>query len=254
MFRIAMTLILLLSAPIAAAAAETITVAAAISMKDALTDVARQYESDTGHTIKFTFGSSGQLAAQVKAGAPIDVFISAAEKQVDDAIATGAADKSTKTVVAGNELVLIAPPGDRAKPLFFDQLADAEIKRIAIGDPATVPAGQYAKQTLEHLKLWPRVEKRLVYGTNVRAVLDLVINHEVQAALVYRTDALEAGDKVRVRVVAAADPKSHDPIKYVAVTTKRASTPAADGFSKYLTSEKAQSTLEKFGFTAPRQK
>jgi molybdate transport system substrate-binding protein len=233
------------------ALADTITVAAAISMKDALADVAKQFEPDTGHTIKFTFGSSGQLAAQVKAGAPIDLFISAAEKQVDDAIAAGAADGATKTIVAGNELVLIAPPNDRAKPLTFQQLADAEVKRIAIGDPATVPAGQYARQALEHLKLWPALKDKLVYGTNVRAVLDLAINGEVHAALVYRTDALEAGDKIRV--VAAADPKWHQPIAYVGVVTKTSATPAAVDFLKHLEGEKAQATLRRFGFTAPIQ-
>lgn len=239
---------LILGVFVGLARAQTIDVAAAISLQDALLEIGRKYESATGETVRFTFGSSGQLAAQVKAGAPIDLFVSAAAKQVDDAIAAGAATKATRVVIAGNAVALIAPPGDRSKPVSFEQLADADLGRIAVGDPSTVPAGAYAKQALDHLQIWPKLRRRLVYCTNVRLVLELVIRGDVRAGLVYQTDALSAGDKVRV--VATADATWHDPIEYVAVATPRAS-PAAAAFLRHLAGEEAQATLRRFGFTEP---
>lgn len=238
----------MLSGPPGLARAEGIDVAAAISLQDALTAVGRQYQAETGHSVRFTFGSSGQLAAQVTAGAPVDLFVSAAAKQADDAIAAGAASKASRVVIAGNAVVLIAPPGDRSKPVNFEQLADEDLGRIAIGDPATVPAGAYAKQVLEHLQIWPTLKRRLIYGTNVRVVLDLVARGEVRAGLVYRTDAMQAGDKVRL--VATADAAWHGPIEYVAVATNRTS-PEAAAFLNYLSGEAAQATLREFGFAPP---
>lgn len=229
---------------------ETVNVAAAISLRGALADAGRAFEAATGRRVRFTFGSSGQLAAQAKAGAPIDLLISAAAKPVDDLIAAGAADAATRAVVAGNVLVLIAPPGDRSPPMSLGQIADPGVDRIAIGDPATVPAGQYARQALERLALWDAVKGKVVYGTNVRAVLDLATRGEVRAAIVYATDAAEAGD--RVRVVATFDPGSHEPIVYVAVVTRQARSPdAAAAFAQFLRGAEGRAALAKHGFAPP---
>ena len=234
------------------ARAESINVAAAISLKEALLEIAKQFKADTGHEVKLTFGSSGQLASQIAQGAPIDAFISAAHKQVDDLAKKDQADPATRRIIARNELVLIVPANAAAdhSPARFEDLADTRYKRIAIGEPRTVPAGQYADQLLASLKLTDSIRDRLVYGANVRQVLDYVIRGEVPAGIVYRTDAKEAGDKVKVTTT--ADPKLHDPIEYpaVVITASRKKDPAQE-FLKYLASEKAQNTFKSRGFSAP---
>ena len=240
--------ILLLAADCARAG--TIRVAAAISMKEALTEIGKGYEAEAGGKVEFTFGSSGQLAAQIKAGAAIDLFISAADKQVDDLVQGKHADPATRRVIAGNTLVLVVPAGAKGGPASFEALGDASVGRIAVGEPKTVPAGMYARQVFDSLKLSDRVKPKLVYGTNVRQVLVYVERGEVAAGIVYATDAVQSGDKVKV--VATADAKSHDLIVYpaVVVTTSK-QRGAAERFLRYLSGDKAGATLEAKGFAPP---
>jgi len=243
-------LTLALATPLARAADDDITVAAAISLKDALTDVAKSYQSDTGHRVGFTFASSGQLMAQVKNGAPIDLFISAAERQVDQLAAAKLIDPATRRIIARNDLVLIAPAAAKSPPTSFKDLADPRHGRIALGDPKTVPAGEYAAQVLDALKVADAVRPRAVYGSNVRQVLDYVERGEVAAGIVYATDAQESGAKVRV--IERAAPETHAPIVYPAAVisaSKRAD--AAKKFLDYLATDKAQKLLAARGFTPP---
>jgi molybdate transport system substrate-binding protein len=233
-----------------AIAADAITVGAAASMKEALTEVAAAYKADTGGEVDLTFGSSGQLMAQIKNGAPIDLFISAAVKQVDELAKEKLVDGGSVRNVASNELVLIVPAGAKAAPASFKDLADSAHKRIATGDPKTVPAGEYAAQALETLKLTGAVGDRLVYGASVRQVLDYVERGEVAAGIVYRTDALQSGDKVKV--VDRADPITHAPIVYpgvVVTASKKAA--AARQFLDYLVGAKARKILAAKGFGPP---
>jgi molybdate transport system substrate-binding protein len=232
--------------------AETIHVSAAISLREAVTDAAKSFEAETGDHVDFTFGASGQLAAQITNGANVDAFISAAEKQVGDLTRAGLVVDGSRRVVAGNSLVLVVPAdaGDSA-PSGFEHLADAGTKRLAVGEPKTVPAGDYAMQTLRSLHIADALNGRLVYGANVRQVLDYVERGEVSAGLVYATDAKEAGDKVHV--VATAEKSTHEPIIYPAVILKSSShADVADRFFKYLTSsEKGRAALSGRGFTFP---
>ncbi len=233
-----------------AAMAQPLRIAAAISLKDALQKVSERYKADTGAETEFTFGSSGQLAAQIKAGAPIDLFISAANRQVDDLIKADAVDPATRRNIAANALVLIVPPGATSLPRDLKVLADGSIKRIALGEPKTVPAGQYAMQALEHAGIADALKEKLIMGTNVRQVLDYVERGEVSAGLVYATDAKIAGDKVRI--AATIDPATHEPIVYPAILIKSAKNqPAAQKFLDYLASEKGQSIFKQFGFESP---
>src|SRR5262245_57624800 len=135
------------------AMADTIRVSAAISLKDALEVVARSYEAETGERVTFNFGSSGQLAAQIASGADVDVFISAAQKQIDDLNKQGLLNSDTRKVVAGNVLVLVVPADAKDPPSGFEALADTSVKRVAVGEPKSVPAGQYAMQVLKHFTL-----------------------------------------------------------------------------------------------------
>jgi molybdate transport system substrate-binding protein len=234
----------------ARATAEDVRVAAAISLQEALVEAAAAHERQGGEPIKFTFGSSGQLLAQIKTGAPIDVFVSAADKQMDALMESGLGDPASRRVVATNTLVLIVPAG-AGNPAVnaFDRLGDAAVKRLAVGEPQTVPAGQYAKQVLEKLGLSGAVAGKIVYGANVRQVLDYVQRGEVSAGIVYATDAAQAGDKVRI--LATAPPNSHDEIVYpAAVVTAGPNAAGGRQFLAYLTSPAGQRHLTARGFGA----
>ena len=242
----------LLAAPLLRA--ETIKVGAAISLKEAITEIAKTYEAESGEHVEFTFGSSGQLMAQIKAGAPVDAFISAASKQVDELDAAGLIDRPSRRVLAGNTLVLIVPAGSGVALSRFEQLADPGIGKVSMGDPKSVPAGQYAQQVIKKLGIDQKLQDRVIYGTNVRQVLDYVERGEVVAGIVYATDAREGGEKVKV--VAKADPSMHEPIQYPAVVVSASKKgEATKRFLDYAKSEKAQAILKRYGFTSgvPKQ-
>lgn len=237
-----------------AARAEPITVSAAVSLRDVLTDIVPPDVQSDGVEPKYNFASSGQLMGQIREGAPVDVFISASAKEVDALTADELADGATRVVIAGNALVLVVPvdmPNDRA-PRRFEDLARASLKRLAIGDPDTVPAGDYAKQALSNLELFEALKARLVYGMHVRQVLDYVKRGEVDAGIVYRSDAVASDDKVRV--AATADPSLHQPIDYVAVIVKASrNRAAAERFLGLLSTERAKEKFEGHGFIPATQ-
>lgn len=233
------------------AAAQSIRVSAAISLREAITDAATAYESETHEHIEFVFGSSGQLMTQIKDGAPVDLFISAASAQVNELVAANLALPDTKQIVVTNSLVLIEPAGASSGLTGFASLRSAPIKKLAIGEPKTVPAGQYAMQALTALKVADALKDKLVFGSNVRQVLSYVEAGEVTAGIVYATDALQSGDKVKV--IATAEPSLTEPIVYPAVIIK-ASThqDSAKKFLAFLTSSKGRELFTKRGFsTAP---
>ena len=232
------------------APAETITISAAISLKDALTAIAKTFESDSTDKVEFNFGASGPLAAQIQQGAPVDAFISAANKQVDDLIKSGKADAATRRVIVENTLVLIVPTAATNPPQSFADLTADRVGKIALGQPKAVPAGQYAMETLQNLKLADALSGKIVYGANVRQVLDYVVRNEVDAGMVYATDAKVAGDAVKV--VATAPSSSHEKIEYPAVIITTAThQSAAIRFLNFLQSTPAQSTFASQGFVLP---
>ena len=232
--------------------AAPLSVGVAISMKEAKLDIQKSFTEQGGGDIEFAFGSSGQIANQIKNGAPIDVFISAADKQVDDLIKSDSVDAATRQVVAGNSVVLIAAKDGKDSPRSFKDLAETRFAKIAIGEPKTVPAGQYAMQVLKAEKVADAVDSRLVYGSNVRQVLDYVIRGEVAAAIVYATDAKQAA--AQVKVVATADEKTHDAVRYPAIVVKASkSKEAARKFLDFLAGDKAQAILKGRGFTLPEK-
>jgi molybdate transport system substrate-binding protein len=229
--------------------ADSIRVGVAISLKDAMDQISRSYEAETGVKVALVYGSSGQIAAQISSGAPIDVFISAANKQIDDLTRQSLVQTETRKVVAGNSLVLVVPADAKDPPAGFKSLAGTSVKRLAIGDPRSVPAGDYAMQVLKHLKLDDGLKGRLIYGANVRQVLSYVERGEVDAGIVYSTDAKLSSDKVKV--IATAPAESHEPIVYPAVIVKGSDNPdAAKRFLEYVGTDKARQTLTKLGFTA----
>lgn len=231
--------------------ATSLTVSAAISLKDALDELGQLYEQrHPGAKITFNYGGSGTLQHQIEQGAPVDIFVSAATKQMDALQSEGLLDPGTRRNIVSNELVLIVPAGaERVKG--FANLAAPEVKTVALGEPATVPAGMYARQMFEHLGMLPAIEKKTVYAKDVRAVLTYVETGNADAGVVYRTDAQTS---TKVRVVAAAPAGSHDPIVYPAAVLKDSkSIAAARAFLEFLSSDEARAIFTKFGFTAPEK-
>lgn len=236
--------------PVVAQSNVSLLVSAAASLKDALEEIKPLYQqSKPNVNINFNFGASGALQQQIEQGAPTDIFISAAKRQVDALEQKGLLVPGTRSVIAKNRLVLVVPRNTTSITSFFN-LRDERIKRIAIGEPRSVPAGQYAEQVLQKLKLLPQVKSKLVYGNNVRQVLASVESGNADAGLVYATDA-KISDKVKA--VVAADEKYHSAITYpLAVVKSSRNVEAAREFAQYLaTSSQAKAVLRKYGFILP---
>jgi molybdate transport system substrate-binding protein len=183
---------------------------------------------------------------QIEEGAPVDVFISAANKQMDALRAEKLIDEATERVIGRGELVLIVPADEKDPPASFADLADPKFKRIAIGEPNSVPAGDYAMQTLKSLHVADAVKDRLQTGANVRQVLNYVERGEVDAGIVYRTDALTSK---KVRIVAVAEESTHKPIEYPAAVIKSSKEhDEAEKFLEFLSSPAGKDMLGRYGF------
>jgi len=223
-----------------------LTLSVAASLHDAILEAESAYQSSHA-TVDFrnNFGSSGTLALEIEQGAPVDAFLSAAAKPMDDLEAKGLIVAETRRTLLRNSLVLIAP---RDSPLKgFEGLTDRSIQLIALGDPASVPAGTYGRQTLTALHLMDKLNAKLVMGKDVRQVLTYVETGNADAGFVYGTDAA-ASD--RVRVVAVAPESSHEPIVYpAAVVEASRNQEAARDFLQYLSSPAAKAIFIKHGFT-----
>lgn len=222
-----------------------------MSLKEAFGEIGRVYTERTGIRVHFNFAASGILQKQLEAGAPVDVFASAGKKQMDDLEAKGLIHSETRRDFARNALVLVVPAGHSSTSVSFDDLAGPRVKRIAIGNPKTVPAGQYTRQLLENLGLWSRIEGRLVPAEDVRQVLDYVAREEVECGIVYASDVPVAQGKVAVAVRARED--LHDPILYpiATIADSRRETEAAR-FIELVLSPEGQSLLAAQGFIKAR--
>ncbi len=180
-----------------------VVVSAAVSLSGVLQQLAQTYQARTGERVVLNFGSSNTLARQVAAGARVDLFISADEAQMD--VAASDLVPGTRVNLLSNQLA-IAVPDDRPRRFASARdLADPTITRIAIGDPAAVPAGVYAKQYLQKIGIWPAVEKRIVPAGSVRLALAAVENGAADAAIVYRTDVATASHAREAFLVPAAE-------------------------------------------------
>lgn len=230
------------------AGANELIVSAAVSLKEAFNEIAALNEKRTGTKIHFNYGASGALQKQIESGAPADVFASAGAKQMDDLAGKGFIVSVTRSDFARNALVLIVPAKGTGISSFSD-LTNPAVKKIAVGNPKTVPAGQYTDQTLNRLKLLPQIQAKLIFAEDVRQVLDYVVRDEVEAGVVYSSDALSAGDKVKVVARAADD--LHDPILYpIAIVKESKQQEAARKFIELVLSSDGQAILVRHGFLA----
>ncbi len=197
-------------------------------------------------TIEGTYDSSGKLQTQIESGMEADLFFSAATKQMDTLVGEDLIDKDSVTDMLENKVVLITPTNDPAGLQEFKDIEKA--KTIAIGDPESVPAGQYAKEVLTNLQLWDKLESRFSLGTNVTEVLNWVAESSADAGIVYETDA-KTTDKVKVIAEAPAD-SLEKPIIYPAGIVKASkNTEATKAFLDFLQTAKASAVFKEYGFT-----
>lgn len=239
--------LLMLVLPACGAPPATLTVSAAASLENALSPIADAYTRLHPHTkIEFNFGGSGSLARQIEEGAPVDIFLSASPQPMARLASRGLLLDGTRRDLLRGEIVLIVPRSG-VDIQSFDALAGPRVKLIAMGDPASVPAGDYGKQVLTSLGLWSRVKSKLIFAKDVRQVLSYVETGNADAGLVYATDARESST---VRVAAAAPESSHAPVVYpVAVLRHTRDAVAARDFVAFLSGPEARAVFVSQGFT-----
>jgi len=224
----------------------TLTVSAAMSLKDVLDEIKTEYEKKDPKTkITYNFGSSGSLQQQIEQGANVDLFISAANKQMDALAGKNLLLPGSRQVFTQNQIVLITPKTENGIKQFSD-LTKSSVTKIAIAEPKSSPAGQYGEEVLEFYQLLDKVKSRLIYGKTVRQILTYVETGNVNAGLVFLTDA-QTSDQVKV--VATAPPNSHGNIIYpLAILNDSKNTNSAQAFTNFLTSPQSKNILKKYGF------
>ena len=230
------------------AAAQELTLSVAISMKEATEEIGRLFtKTRPGVKLRFNFGASGDLQKQIEAGAPVDLFVSAAARQMDELEAKRLVVVGSRRAFARNVLVAIAPADstlDLSRPAV---LAEPRVTRIALGHPKTVPAGQYTEESLRALGLWDRVQTKLVFAENVRQVLDYVNRGEVEIGFVYATDAVTRAG--RVKEVFRPGEDTYRPVVYpVAAVTGSRQPALGAAFIELLLGVDGQGVLRRLGF------
>ena len=226
-----------------------LTISAAASLNEALTEIKALYENKNENVaLLFNFGGSGALQQQISHGASTDLFFSAAENKFNLLVEEGRIDENNKGNLLKNQLVLIVPNNEKIEAMDFKDLTKDQIEKIAVGTPESVPAGQYAKESLETLGLWGELESKLIFTKDVRQVLTYVETNNVDAGIVYKTDAAISQN---VKIVAEADEQTHTPIIYPAGVLKDSKQlEAAQEFFHYLKSDEARKIFEQYGFVS----
>ncbi len=237
----------------AAAVGAEITVSAAASLADAMREIAPRFEAlvearQPGTRVRLNVGASGALLQQILHGAPVDVFASADEATMDQAVAQGRVRAGAPKLFASNALVLVVPAATALRPTRLADLTRTGFRRIAIGLPASVPAGRHARDALQAAGLWPALEVRLVNAQNVRQALDYVARGEADAGFVYATDAALMPGKVQVAFTVPTPTPIRYPVAALAASTQAT---AAQAFVQFLLTDEARAVLARHGFSAP---
>jgi molybdate transport system substrate-binding protein len=239
----------LLMMPISYATAADLHVFAAASLTDAMKEIGAGFEKQSGARVSLNFGASNLLARQIEEGAPADIFLSADEAKMNQLQKNGWIDQSSRQDLLGNSLVIVAPADASLTISTPADLSRPEIKKIALADPAAVPAGIYAREFLTRQALWEKLQTKVVPTENVRAALAAVEAGNADAAFVYKTDAAISK---RVRVVYAVPKEDAPTIRYpMAIVKETKNRAAAEQFIAYLRSEAATAVFERLGFVVP---
>lgn len=234
--------------PVAAEKPVTLTISAAASLTEAMGEIKTLYNNEKPNvTINYNFGSSGTLQQQIEQGADVDLFFSAATKQMNALQKKGLLIDNTKVNLLGNSVVLIAKSDSTLGINNFKDLENSKIKKIALGEPKTVPVGQYSEEILTSLKILDKVKAKVVYGKDVKEVLSWVESGDADAGIVYGTDAKTSK---KVKVIASAGKELYKtPVVYpVAVIKASKNVDDTKEFLKFLSSDKAKEVFIKYGF------
>lgn len=223
-----------------------ITVFAAISLTDALTEIGAEFSKKYTVEVFFNFAASTTLQRQIEKGASADVFISASPIQADELEELNLIEEGSRTDILSNQLVLIAQKNAKINIKHLNEIKLNSISKVAIGQPDIVPAGAYAKEALKHLNLWEEIQPKLIFGTDVRATLAYVSTGNVMLAFVYETDT-RVSDKVKV--IYTIPSNTHSSITYPAVVLKGSSQKLkAQEFIEYLKTPIAINIFDNYGF------
>jgi len=243
-------LVLMLAACLVASPAlgARLNIFAAASLTASLTEIARAYEKQSGDTIVFNFGASSLLARQIEEGAPADIFFSADEARMDGLAKKGLVNQATRRKLLANTLVIVVMKDSALK---ISSATDLKmVGRLALAEPRTVPAGIYAREFLMARGLWSQLERKIIPTDNVRAALAAVESGNVDAGIVYKTDAaISKKVKIAFEVPAAETPQISYP---VAVLKESKNTAAAQRFVEHLASQPSRNVFESFGFVVQK--
>jgi molybdate transport system substrate-binding protein len=232
---------------------EPLTVSAASSLKAVFTEIGKAFDAATNSKTTINFDASGTLQKQIEAGAPVDVFASAATKQVKALVDEKLVDADSVKTFAGNQIVLVVPADSKLGITSFQDLTKDDVKKITYGDPKVAPHGVAAEEILNKLGIFAQVKPKVIYATNVSQALEYVSTGEVDAAIIFATEAKTGGNKVKV--VATADQTWYTPVAYpIALVTTSKAKMLGQAFVDYVVGPDGQSILQKYGFLpAPTQ-
>jgi molybdate transport system substrate-binding protein len=236
---------------VAGADAEEVVLSVAISMKEAVEELGRTFaRGRPGLVLRYNVGASGDLQKQIEGGAPVDVFIAAAARQMDELEQKRLVVASSRRTFARNVLVVVKPSDSRIDLATSADLLAPAVGRLVVGNPRTVPAGEYAAESLRALGLWSRLTPKLVFAENVRQALEYVARGEVDAGVVYATDV--AARRARVTEAFRLPEDTYRPIVYpAAVVTASRHGAVGLAFIQLLVSPEGQAVLARLGFQPP---
>ena len=222
-------------------------VSAAASLTDVMKEISAAYTKNHPDTkLTFSFGSSGALQTAIEQGAPADIFLSAAQKQMDALDKQGLLAEGTKKDLLINKVVLITPKDSKVDITSFADLTSDKVKRIALGEPKGVPVGQYSEEIFTSLNTLDQMKAKAVYGSDVRQVLTWTEADEVDCGIVYATDAATSS---KIKIVAEAPAGSHKPVIYPAAALKASKNiDEAKEFLTFLSTPEVTKIFEKYGF------
>jgi molybdate transport system substrate-binding protein len=245
-FCVSITIVSFLILGGASARADDILVSAAASLTDVLKEISNGYQSKSKHTVKFNFGPSSGLARQIEEGAPADMFFSADLPQMDTLYKNGRLEPGTRKNLLSNQLVIIVPADSNLTISSSKDLVKAEVKRIALAEPTTVPVGVYTSKYLTDEGLWDKVKPKVVPVQDVRATTASVEAGNVEAGFVYKTDAAGSRKvKIAYEVPIGKGPKITYPVAIVKESKRK---DAARNFMNYVQSPAAKDAFKKYGF------
>jgi molybdate transport system substrate-binding protein len=228
-----------------------LTISAAASLTDALKEIQHSYESThTGIKLNFNFGGSGALEKQIEQGAPSDLFLSASTKNMKSLVDQQLIDTKKQKTWLTNELVAVIPADGTMNIASVTDLTKKEVKKVAIGIPESVPAGNYAQEALMKAKLWDTLQSKLVQAKDVRQVLQYVETGNADVGFVYKTDALTSQ---KAKIAFEVDPKTYSPVEYpIGIVKASKHIQEAEDFYAYLQSQESLNIMAKYGFTIPK--